>query len=395
MFELVRHFISRFFDSELVSSSAEWRPVLIGAFAMLVPAISLIAPGLTSKYKYLSKLGDASLFNLAVRADSLWIITLMMSVVGLLTAILLSSLFPDPHDYLILGSLPVRLWRIFAAKLTALLLVATVCIVAINSFVNGPLAFFTGGALRFNRSAAAHCIGQSAASIGASYFVFFAMIASQGLIMSLPMRSFRRFQPSLQGVLVGLTLVGAIMSFFIGPPVETALVSSPAGRMLPPVWFLGLYQKLIGSHDPVFTQLAGTAVKGLAAVIAVSVVAFALRNKRHQEMSMELTPTPPLERKWVKLINKYHEDLQRVHRTEEDPRRDIRGFDTVEVPVSRARLLAGGGISVLVKASADDQQQTVQAQYVPEPRRENDFSADLIARSAAAGFEKPGHARAA
>jgi hypothetical protein len=41
-FELVRHFLARMLDGEWSSTPGQWRNVVVGAFAMLVPAGLLI-----------------------------------------------------------------------------------------------------------------------------------------------------------------------------------------------------------------------------------------------------------------------------------------------------------------------------------------------------------------
>src|ERR1035441_10203669 len=131
-FELLRHFLLHFFDSDLVTTSGQTGPALAGALSIFVPMFPLIEQPLRHKYAYLSHLAVPGPYRLAVRADELWLITLMMSAIGLLTAIKWQALFPGLRDYRTLGSLPLRAWQIFAAKLSALFLVATAAMVTLN-----------------------------------------------------------------------------------------------------------------------------------------------------------------------------------------------------------------------------------------------------------------------
>jgi hypothetical protein len=93
-FELLRHFLLRFFDSDLVTTSGQTGPALAGALSIFVPMFPLIEQPLRHKYAYLSHLAVPGPYRLAVRADELWLITLMMSAIGLLTAIKWQALFP-------------------------------------------------------------------------------------------------------------------------------------------------------------------------------------------------------------------------------------------------------------------------------------------------------------
>ena len=70
---------------------------------MALPAFLMIVPSMMRKYGQLAARGDLDLYGHAVRADELWLITLGMAIVGLLTALKLPSLFPDLRDYLAQG----------------------------------------------------------------------------------------------------------------------------------------------------------------------------------------------------------------------------------------------------------------------------------------------------
>ncbi len=106
--ELLRHFLLRFFDSDLVTAPGQTTTALIGAFSIFLPWFPLIVGPLRHKYAYFSSLAIPGPYRQAVRADELWLITLMMSAIGLLTAVKWQSLFPGLRDYCALGSLPLR-----------------------------------------------------------------------------------------------------------------------------------------------------------------------------------------------------------------------------------------------------------------------------------------------
>lgn len=116
-FVLLRHFLSTFFDNDLITTPGQITPALIGAFTLFLPWFEILLAPLRDKYAYLSSLPNPQLYRAAVRADELWLITLMMSLIGLLTAIKWQSVFPDLRDYRSLASLPVRPYQIVSAKL--------------------------------------------------------------------------------------------------------------------------------------------------------------------------------------------------------------------------------------------------------------------------------------
>src|SRR5579862_1298496 len=112
MFELVRHFLRAMFYTELGTTPDLLIPVLCGSSPVLLQWFFLLIQPLRHKYAALSRLPDPSLFRDAVRADELWLITLMMSAVALVAALKWPMLFPEIRDYRTLGTLPLRAWRI-------------------------------------------------------------------------------------------------------------------------------------------------------------------------------------------------------------------------------------------------------------------------------------------
>ena len=154
-FELLRHFVRRFFDSELVTEPGQWAGVIIGSFSLLLTVFTVMVPSLMEKYRILAHTTTPDLYRHFQRADELWLLTLGMSAIGLLGAAKWQSLFPGRRDYLALGMLPVRAYQIFIAKFLALLLIVTAVFVTFNI---GPILTFpviSAGPWRFNPSLAA------------------------------------------------------------------------------------------------------------------------------------------------------------------------------------------------------------------------------------------------
>jgi hypothetical protein len=117
-FELVHHYLRRMFDGEWSSSPGQWRSAAIGIFSMLLPAGLLLVregtpdPNYSSKYRLLAAAGLAGV-RAAALADEIALLTLLLSVTGLIALLEWQSLFPSGRDYLALASLPVRSRQIF------------------------------------------------------------------------------------------------------------------------------------------------------------------------------------------------------------------------------------------------------------------------------------------
>uniref|UniRef100_Q01YP6 Uncharacterized protein n=1 Tax=Solibacter usitatus (strain Ellin6076) TaxID=234267 RepID=Q01YP6_SOLUE len=296
-FELLRHFLLRFFDSDLVTASGQTSTALIGAFSILLPWYPMIVGPLRHKYAYFSGLPSAGPYRMAVRADELWLITLVMSATGLLTAIKWQSLFPGLRDYRVLGPLPLKTRQIFAAKLLALLIVATAAVVTLNLFPGTMFPAVSSGRWAFLPSVGTRISAYLIASTAGSYFLFFALTALQGVLLNLlPPRQFGRVTGTLQGLLVGVMLILVVLSFSIQPEVTRLLVQPDFARWLPPVWFLGLCQRLSGDPDPAMSLLAGRALTGLAVAIVVVLASYMASYRRHRTLLVE--GAAPSRRHW-------------------------------------------------------------------------------------------------
>jgi hypothetical protein len=298
-FELLRHFLVHFFDSDLVTTSGQTGPALAGALSIFVPMFPLIEQPLRHKYAYLSHLAVPGPYRLAVRADELWLITLMMSAIGLLTAIKWQALFPALSDYRALGSLPLRAWQIFAAKLSALFLVATAAMVALNLVPGLMFPVVSAGRWAFHPGPGARLLAHAAATVAGCYFFFFGMVALQGVLLNLLRpRQFARVTGILQGLLVGTMLVLIVLSFNIQPQVTATVVRPELARWLPPVWFLGLCQNLSGDPDPAMLALAHRALAALSMAVALVLLTYTVSYRRHRALLMEGVPAPRKNRRW-------------------------------------------------------------------------------------------------
>src|SRR5437867_10470750 len=132
-FELVRHFLSRIFDSEMFSVPGEWQKTAAGLLAALLSFGILALPTYMKSFDLMREAGlsSAQIYR-EIRANELTFIAVGMAITALLTALQWQSLFPSLRDCLALAGLPVSGRPVFLAKGGALLLAFAVFAVALN-----------------------------------------------------------------------------------------------------------------------------------------------------------------------------------------------------------------------------------------------------------------------
>jgi hypothetical protein len=86
--------------------------------------------------------------------------------------------------------------------------------------------------------------------------------------------------------------------YFLKPPLATpaGLIAASSQiwlRWLPSYWFLGLFQQLAGSTDPVFAKLAAHALRGLLTASLLAVLLFALAYRRTMRRIVEQPDLSP------------------------------------------------------------------------------------------------------
>ena len=284
---LVRHFFGRFFDNDLISPHAELGLTLHHVLALLAVPGLLVPFALLGKYSELSYYPE--LLDPLSWIDKAFFISFSMVVMGAVTLLQWDALFPDRRDFMVLTPMPIPLAKVFLAQAAALLLFLGLFAVDMNGVATilYPAVYGArGGSLM---KAAKMAVAHGAATFGAAAFVFLFFVSLQGLLLNfLSYRTVRRIAPWIQT----LSLIALLLMFFLVPKATSALgtlkrTGGPALYGLPPIWFLGLYETMVGIKDPAFEALARIAVRALSAVAALSMLTYLIAYRRHVRKSLE------------------------------------------------------------------------------------------------------------
>src|ERR1051326_7977885 len=281
---LLKHFFDRFFDNELVSRQGDMSQGL-AKIAGVLAAPGLYCFWLTPKYVVLS-FQSAAAQEAASLSDKIFMLTLSIVVMGLLTVLEWDALFPDRRDFTILIPLPIRLEMVFGAKIVSLCGFVILFFVAVNAISTFVYPFVAMRAPVTPATIFGHMGVHAICIFAGTSFVFFFFVALQGLLMNfLSFRAFRRASSYVQlfSVFVLLLMILILMDF-------SSLLQSAIYRDLlyyfPPMWFLGLYESFMGKPEPL-PGLSIIAIRAVWIVVGSSFLAYALSYKRHVKRSLE------------------------------------------------------------------------------------------------------------
>jgi len=302
--ELAKHFFHEFFENEFVSLGSEARLTVVNALALL--ALPPIFYTLFQVDTYANVFWNVPWTYPSVSLiDHYRFVTFSMVVIGFVAILEWDALFLDRRDYAILTPLPLKAAKIFAAKITALLLFLSLFVVDVGGIPTllYPLVETTGirghhvSFLRLCGMIAAH--GFAIAS--ASAFSFLLFVALQGLLVNLlSPRAFKKVSLFVQV----LGMVTLLLLLFSLPIISTLLPTGQYARStqpiwLPPLWFMGLYQTLQGSDVAAFHSLARISIVALGLVTLACAAGYILNYKRHMQRALEATEADTASPSWL------------------------------------------------------------------------------------------------
>lgn len=291
---LARTFFSRMFESDLMPPGLPQVRLVISVISFLA-APSLVLPLLLMK-KYVWFYTEPEV-RLAMSQDRTMALLLSMTATAFITLVIWENVFPDRRDSRTLGVLPLRNRSFVFARLTAivmlfsLLFLLTTAMSSLAFAVLGSMTYLPDG---FARVAVAHFLSVASAEA----FIFFGILAVQCALLNMagPVAA-HRLAVVLQIVLIVTVLQMPMVlppgsSFVLdanGTPGWAQTISASA---LPPLWFLSLYQGLIGGAYPGTMHLAWLAA-GLGTLAPLLAIAFyAASYRRLTRLAIEGRPVP-------------------------------------------------------------------------------------------------------
>ena len=287
---LCRHFFIRFFQNDSIAFlDMQLEKVVVTAVILSVAGALFSLSILFPKYLFTPD-SPASWF------EKCYFLSFIILVFAVISILQWDHFFLDRRDFLNLGHLPISLFRILVAKIAAIgLFIGLYCLsVALASglIFTVLLTSKQTSILYSVRYFFAHFIVAWLACL----FVFFLCAFIQSLFMIiLPRNWFRQ-----AGVYLQLIWIFAVMVLFacIDRSLQAAsgwlAQSDPRSLVLPPLWFTGLYELLIGRHNPFYFRLAlaGIVVLLLLLLVYISVAAIGYRRhfRRQDEQDELISP---------------------------------------------------------------------------------------------------------
>lgn len=271
---LFHAFFRRLLDNDLVPEGVDSEDALSWLVPLFAAPAAMVTLWLFPKYALLVDIAP-ELFAAASRGDRLFFLGYSMAAVGFLTLLVWEGLLPDRRDAVVLGALPIRGRTVVAARLMAF----SALLVGFAFAINVPAAFgfaFAAGGAGSAFAAVRLFVAHLATTVGAGVFVALSVVVVQAtLFLALPARVVRTVSVAAQLVFVVLLLEWLVFAPGILARLEGGEPSqSGAGvlSLLPPIWFLDLYDAWSGIAGTT-SHLASRAIVGTVLALGLAAAA--------------------------------------------------------------------------------------------------------------------------
>lgn len=292
---LSRLFSRQYLENELTSAQGNPLETVTQLLALFGAASFCLSFILVMKYFFALSQASWDRRVAAAWSDREFLISLGMAIASFVTVLGWDSLFPSRRDCVVLGSLPVRLRTMFAAKVSSILVLLGAAVVAANGFTTMAFPLAVLGDRATLTILARYTLVHFLVISGATLFAFLSLMAFAALLINVfPHRLFQRIS-----VWVQLAILVVILSLFFMMPniAHPELLAKPENMRLavwlPPFWFVGLYQQLLGGGFAAAVPLAQRAGWGLAAAAVVASLLYSVGYRRHVRRVLETEALPP------------------------------------------------------------------------------------------------------
>ncbi len=278
---LVAHFAATIFEGESAAEDVEFG--VGGLLALLAVPGAFLSILLFDKYSSLLLwIRGIKPFDIYAESvpDKYFFIVFSMAITGVVAVLKWDRILPGRRDYANLTPLPISAWRIFAANLLAIFITVVVFAIDVNaaSVVLYPIAVVGNrgsvGELLLFGGVHAFCV------LLASLFTFLACFSIMSALMALvPYRTFRRLSLYVR-LLIVIALVSLVATSFAVPGLLRNLPAHPRIRLLPPVWFLALYQSIQGHAGRELAALSSVGLRAVGIALGSALLFCALSYRR-------------------------------------------------------------------------------------------------------------------
>lgn len=283
-------FLARFFENEMSSNSRDMKSSFFWILA------TLATPGLllpfANIFRWTILMGEGpEIFHREIIADKVIYLSFSMGGLMLLTAVVWQALLVDRRDAIVLGSFPVRARVIVGTKIAALL--AYVGIVGGGMHVVASFAYGLLLAMELHEvllGIPGHFISAALACM----FACLAVAAFQAAILAIGgPRLFARITAPAQLVLAAT----GFLLFLLSPMIGAGAVDFVRGHdrsawvlWMPPVWFVGIYEGIMGFEHRAMPAMAARALLFTGGAITLLVAAYPLAYRRIAASAMQGSP---------------------------------------------------------------------------------------------------------
>jgi hypothetical protein len=283
---LLRHFFADLLRTDAASDEDSYKAWLIQILALILAASWYIPANLHARYTELHRLGNTRLYFETYASDCLSALLLLALLTGLITVIEWRALFPSRCDHLVLTPLPLTRIQLFAAKLGALVLFVGIAAGSMSLITGVALPGIASGPLE-PRPQYLRMAAFALAALGTCAFTFLGLLSIQGLFMAvLPVRWFERASFVVQ-VLLGVTLVCGFPLFPYFPARELIRGQSPWMDRIPPAWFWGAAERMIGGPSTWLDHLTRHAESGLAIALSLASLTYLVSYLQYSRHALE------------------------------------------------------------------------------------------------------------
>jgi hypothetical protein len=229
--------------------------------------------------------------------DKYLFVVLSMVITGIVTVLKWDKILPNRQDYDNLAPLPIRMRDIFLANLLAIVLIVSIFALDVSAastiLFPGVVMGERSSLAEYARFAGSHALSLFLASV----FTFCACFSVMGILMALlPNNWFRKVSLYVRVLITACML--ALLSTSFAVPMFIQKRPDSWVRLLPSVWYLGLYQKLQGRVSPQLGLLGVLGLRAAAAAFAVALIGSALSYRRYFLRIPESSDTVSTNERW-------------------------------------------------------------------------------------------------